>query len=130
MEPRAENASKVAQYEEVLRRMASGVRAGQLYAREHPLLGKSVEGLLAGLKPLLQAAPSLAVGIVGDELVVADTPMPKASASMGELIRRLKDQQIERISFDRGVTADEVLAFADQGRQNRIALCAPRSHLG
>ena len=111
MEPRADTASKVAQYEEVLRRMASGVRAGQLYAREHPLLGKSVDGLLAGLKPLLQAAPSVAVGIVGDELVVADTPMPKASASMGELIRRLKDQQIERISFDRGVTAEEVLAF-------------------
>lgn len=104
-------ASKVAQYDETLRRFASGVRAGQLYAREHPLVARNVEGLLAALKPLLQAAPSLTVGIVGDQFVVADTPMPKASASMVELIRRLKEQQIERISFDRGVTADEVLGF-------------------
>ena len=111
MDARSDTASKTPQYDEVLRRFASGVRAGQLYAREHPLLGKSVEGLLAVLRPLLQASPSLTVGIVGEELVVADTPMPKASASMGELIRRLKDQQIERISFDRGVTPEEILAF-------------------
>jgi putative nucleotidyltransferase with HDIG domain len=51
------------------------------------------------------------IGIVGHELIVADTPMPKATASMGELIRRLEDQHIERITFDRGVTADEILAF-------------------
>ncbi|MCA1570414.1 MAG: HEAT repeat domain-containing protein, partial [Chloroflexi bacterium] len=63
------------------------------------------------VKPLLQAAPSLAIGIVAGQFVVADTPMPKASASMGELIKRLKDQGIERISLDRGLTADEVLAF-------------------
>ena len=111
MEPRADATSKVALYDEVLRRFAAGVRAGQLYAREHPLLARSVDGLLAVLKPLLQAAPSLTVGIVGDELVVADTPMAKASGAMTELIRRLKEQGIERISFDRGVTADEALAF-------------------
>ena len=111
MDARSDTASKTPQYDEVLRRFASGVRAGQLYAREHPLLGKSVDGLLAVLRPLLQAGPSLTIGIVGDELVVADTPMPKASGSMGELIRRLKDQQIERISFDRGITPDEILAF-------------------
>ena len=83
-----------------------GVRAGQLYARDHPLVARNVDGLLAALKPLLQAAPSLTVGIVGGQFVVADTPMPKASASMGELIKRLKDHQIERISFERGVTPD------------------------
>ncbi|HJR59172.1 MAG TPA: HD-GYP domain-containing protein [Vicinamibacterales bacterium] len=104
-------ASKVSQYDEVLRRFASGVRAGQLYARDHPLVGRNVEGLLAALKPLLPAAPSLTVGIVGDQFVVADTPMAKASASMSELIRRLKDHRIERISFERGVTADEVLGL-------------------
>ena len=37
--------------------------------------------------------------------------MPKASVGMIELIKRLKDQKIERIAFDRGITADEVTAF-------------------
>ncbi|MBA2302616.1 MAG: HD-GYP domain-containing protein [Acidobacteria bacterium] len=111
MEPRTETASKVPLYDEVLRRFASGVRAAQLYAPEHPLVGRNVEGLLAALKPLLQAAPSLTLGIVGEQFIVADTPMPRASASMGELIKRLKDQQIERISFERGITPGDALDF-------------------
>ena len=110
-ESRIEPGFRSALYDDLLRRFAAGVRASQLYAREHPLLGRSVEGLLAALRPLLQSAPSLTVGIVGGQFVVADTPMPKASAAMGELIKRLKDQQIERISFERGVTQDELLAF-------------------
>lgn len=110
-DPRTDAASKAPQYDDLLRRFASGVRSGQLYAKEHPLLARNVEGLLDTLKPLLATAPSLTIGIVGTQLVVADTPMPKASASMGELIRRLKDHQIERITFDRGLTADEVLGF-------------------
>jgi len=103
--------SRTAAYDELLRRIASGVRAGQLYAADHPLIGRNIEGLLAALKPLHQQMPSVAVGILGTQLVVADTPMPKASAGMGELIKRLKDHEIERISFDRGVTAVEVTAF-------------------
>jgi putative nucleotidyltransferase with HDIG domain len=42
---------------------------------------------------------------------VADTPLPKASAGMTELIKKLKEHQIERIAFDRGVTGDEIAAF-------------------
>src|SRR5215207_7931518 len=103
--------SRVAQYDEILRRFASGVRAAQLYARDHPLVARSVDGLVAALKPLLHSAPSVTVGIVESQFVVADTPMPKPSAVMGELINRLKNQHIERIAFERGLTADEALAF-------------------
>jgi putative nucleotidyltransferase with HDIG domain len=110
-DPRTDSTSKVSQHEEVLRRFAAGVRACQLYAREHPLVARNVEGLLAALKPSLAASPTLTVGIVGGELVVADTPLPKASASMGDLIKRLSDQHIERITFDRGITGAEVLGF-------------------
>ena len=35
---------------------------------------------------------------------------------MGELIKPLKDQEIERIAFERGVTADEILALHAGGR--------------
>ena len=103
--------SRLLLYEELLRRFASGVRAAQLYAADHPLLGKNVEGLLAALRGLHPHNPSVAIGIVGNQLVVADTPMPKASAGMAELIKRLRDHEIERIAFDRGVTPDEVTAF-------------------
>jgi putative nucleotidyltransferase with HDIG domain len=101
----------LALYEELLRRVASGVRAAQLYAADHPLLGRNVEGLMAALKALHQHQPSIAIGIVGSEFVVADTPMPKASAGMAELIKRLREHGVERIAFDRGVTAGEAGSF-------------------
>ena len=103
--------ARVAQYDELLRRFASGVRAAQLYAADHPLIGRNVEGLLAVLKVLHTLQHTIAVGIVGDQLVVADTPMAKASLGMGELIRKLKDHKIERIAFERGVTAKETADF-------------------
>jgi putative nucleotidyltransferase with HDIG domain len=101
----------LALYEELLRRVASGVRAAQLYAADHPLLGRNVDGLMAALKVLHQHQPSIAIGIVGGEFVVADTPMPKASAGMAELIKRLREHGVERIAFDRGVTAEEAGSF-------------------
>jgi putative nucleotidyltransferase with HDIG domain len=103
--------SRLLLYEELLRRFASGVRAAQLYAPDHPLLGRNVDGLVAALKGLHPQNPSVAIGIVGNQLVVADTPMAKASGGMSELIKRLRDHEIERIAFDRGVTADEISAF-------------------
>ena len=103
--------TRIALYDELLRRFASGVRAAQLYAADHPLVGRNTEGLLAILKSLHAQQPSIAVGIVGTQFVVGDTPMPKASAGMADLIRRLKDQKIERIAFERGITSEEATGF-------------------
>ena len=44
-------------------------------------------------------------------MVVAETPMPKVSASMPELIRRFRDHHVERIAFERGVTQDELVTL-------------------
>jgi putative nucleotidyltransferase with HDIG domain len=103
--------NRLAHAEELLRRFASGVRAAQLYAPDHPLVARNTEGLLAALKPLHQHAPSVAIGIVGSELVVGESPMPKASAGMAELIKRLKEHDIGRIAFERGVTPGEIAEF-------------------
>ncbi len=128
--------SRLPLYDELLRRVASGVRAAQLYAADHPLLGRNVDGLLAVLRTLHQQQPSIALGIVSGQLVVADTPMPKASAGMAELIRRLREHDIERIAFDRGITAAEVSGFmhaiaalASRGRPD-AAFEFPHIHVG
>jgi putative nucleotidyltransferase with HDIG domain len=104
-------AARTALYDELLRRFASGVRAAQLYAADHPLLARNVDGLVAALKSLHENASSIPVGIVGNELVVSDTPMARTSAGMTELIKRLRDNRIERIAFEQGVTAAEISAF-------------------
>src|SRR3954453_11385759 len=98
-------------YEELLRRIASGVRNSTLYATDHPLVARNMTGLVAVLSTLHQQHAAIAVGIVGNDLVVADTPMHKVSSTMTELIRKLKDSKVERIAFERGVTQDELVAL-------------------
>src|SRR5206468_3863996 len=128
--------NRVVQYDELLRRFAAGVRAAQLYAADHPLIGRNVDGLLAVLKSLHTLQASIAVGIVGNHLVVSDTPMAKASYGMSELIKRLKDHKIERFSFERGVAADETAAFmhaiAALGKNTAAdaSLSFPHIHIG
>ena len=106
-----DQAARVAMYEDLLRRMASGVRNATLYAPDHPLVARNLAGLVSVLSALHQQQPSIAIGIVGNDLVVADTPMHKLSAQMAELIRKLKDSEVERIAFERGVTQDEIVAL-------------------
>jgi putative nucleotidyltransferase with HDIG domain len=103
--------SRLAMYEDLLRRMASGVRNSTLYAADHPLVARNMAGLVAVLSALHQQQPTITVGIVGGDLVVADTPMHKISATMTELIRKFKDNKVERIAFERGVTAGELAAL-------------------
>ena len=93
--------SRTALFEDLLRRIAAGVRAAQLYAPDHPLVSRNMTALVTGLSALHQQQPSITVGIVGNELVVADTPMPKVSSTMSELIRKLKDHKVERIASTR-----------------------------
>jgi putative nucleotidyltransferase with HDIG domain len=107
----SENLSRLAMYEDLLRRVASGVRNSTLYAPDHPLVARNMAGLVAVLTSLLQQQPAIAVGIVGKDLVVADTPMHKVSATMTELIRKFKDNKVERISFERGLTTEELAAL-------------------
>jgi putative nucleotidyltransferase with HDIG domain len=132
----ADAQSRAVQYDELLRRFASGVRAAQLYAADHPLIGRNVEGLLGVLKSLHVLQASIAVGIVGTQLVVSDTPMTKASQGMVELIKRLKDHKIERIAFERGITADETSAFMHavaglgKGKASEAAWAFPHIRVG
>jgi putative nucleotidyltransferase with HDIG domain len=100
--------SRLTSYEDLLRRMASGVRNSTLYAADHPLVARNMTGLVAVLVTLHQQQPSITVGIVGSDLVVADTPMHKVSATMTELIKKFKDNKVERIAFERGVTQEEL----------------------
>jgi putative nucleotidyltransferase with HDIG domain len=113
--------------DELLRRFGAALRGIQLYSADHPLVTRNIELLVESLNLLHQHDTAVVVGLVGDELIVGDLPMTKASASMGELIRRLRGIGIERITIDRGVTLDELRTFVlgfgqfDKGGASRDA---------
>ena len=94
--------------EDTVRRFAAAVRSAQLYAPGHPLVHRSLEALAEVVGQLVAAQPSVAIGLIGQEIVVGDTPLVKAGESYAELIRRLQSLGIERIAFERGVTSDEL----------------------
>jgi putative nucleotidyltransferase with HDIG domain len=98
-------------FEELLRRFGASLRGIQLYSAQHPLVTRNIEGLYETIRTLQAYEPSITVGIVGDELVAGDVPMPKAAAAMGELIKRLRSIGVERIAVERGVTREEITAF-------------------
>ncbi len=94
--------------DEFMRRLAGALRGAQLYSPSHPVVRQALEALTTAVGPLLEEQPTFAVGILDQELIVADIPLPRAAESMGETIRRLKSLGIERIAFDRGVDAEEL----------------------
>jgi putative nucleotidyltransferase with HDIG domain len=98
--------------DDLLRRFVATLRSAQLYAAGHPIISRNLEALSGALQLLHSVEPSVVIGLVADEVIVDDMPMAKADA-LGPLVKRLQQSGIERITFDRGVTIEEVVAFVD-----------------
>ncbi|MDE3156645.1 MAG: HD-GYP domain-containing protein [Acidobacteriota bacterium] len=97
--------------DEMVRRLAAALRAVELYSPAHPLVQRGVTALGAACTEALQAAPTVTIGFIGDEVVVDDVRLAKSSASLAGFVRGLRDRDIEKITFARGVSADEFRAF-------------------
>ena len=94
--------------DELSRRLAAAIRGAQLYAPGHPLVTRSARALIDTLTLVHQSTASVAIGIVGEELVVGEVPVPRAAETMSELMRRLQQLGIERIVIDKGVQEAEI----------------------
>jgi putative nucleotidyltransferase with HDIG domain len=114
--------------------LAAALRGAQLYSPDHPLVRRNIAALGDTLALLHAAAGSIVIGIVGDELVVGDVPVPRAAENLGELMRRLKKAGIERIGIDRGVQLDELTRFVQtvvRGIENeRMLVGLAHIHVG
>jgi putative nucleotidyltransferase with HDIG domain len=118
--------------DDLVRRLAAAIRSAQLYSTGHPIVVRSVTNLTESLAIAHATAASLAIGIVGEDLVVGDIPVPRAAENMGELLRRLQQAGVERIVIERGAETTEitrliqVLAAADP---NQIAGLGTLRHI-
>jgi putative nucleotidyltransferase with HDIG domain len=93
--------------EDTVRRFAAAVRGAQLYAPNHPLVKRSLDSLVESIALLLAEQPSVAIGLIEQEIVVGDAPIANAENYV-ELVRRLQSLGIERIAFERGVDSNEL----------------------
>jgi len=98
--------------DELLRRFAATVRSGQLYAPGHPIVTRNLESLFGAVQLMHNLEGSIVIGVLGDEMIVDETPMARGEA-LGGLVRRLKQGAVERIVIERGVGAEEIAAFVE-----------------
>ena len=116
--------------DDLVRRLAAALRGAQLYAPGHPLVVRAAAALADTLAIVHASAPSIAIGIVGEDLVVGDIPLPRAAESMGELLRRLHTSGIERIVIDRGVEADELTRLVETIARGEAVAALPHIRVG
>jgi putative nucleotidyltransferase with HDIG domain len=100
--------------DELVRRLAAALRSSELYAATHPLVQRSAAALVSACAEHLSDANALVVGFIGDDVVVNDTRLGRGSASLTGFVRGLRDREIEKITFHRGVSAEEIKGFLEE----------------
>jgi putative nucleotidyltransferase with HDIG domain len=94
--------------EELIRRLAAALRGTELYSPSHPLVQRGIDAFTAAAVERLQAAPSIVIGFIGDEVVVDDTRLPRGTATLIGFARDLRDRGIEKITLTRGLSRADV----------------------
>jgi putative nucleotidyltransferase with HDIG domain len=114
--------------EEIARRLAAALRGAQLYAPDHPIVRRNVDSLADTITAALASHATLTIGIVEEDLVIGDVPVPRAAETMGELMRRLQQAGIERIVIEHGVEPGEITELVQTvARADRtVAAATPR----
>jgi len=96
------------QGEELVRRFAAALRGIELYSPSHPLVERALDALTANAAAGLKSALSIVIGFVGDEVVVDGSRLPRGTASLAAFARDLRERDVEKITFTRGLTRDEI----------------------
>ena len=97
--------------DELVRRFAAALRSITLYAPGHPLVQRGINSLDEMVKTMHATAPTVTIGIVGEDLVVQDSPIPRAAENLDKLIRQFRQVGIERIVIDQGVEPSELMTL-------------------
>jgi putative nucleotidyltransferase with HDIG domain len=99
--------------EDLVRRLAAALRAGELYASAHPLVQRSLDALQAATTKNLQNSQTAVIGFIGNDVVVNDVRLGKFSASLIGFVRDMRDRDIEKITFAAGVSKEELRGFVE-----------------
>ncbi len=97
--------------DELVRRLAAALRGADLYSPAHPLVRRGIDALSAAVLDALQAAPSIVIGFIADDVVVDTTRLPRSTALLTSFVRALREREIEKVAIVRGVTREEIRAF-------------------
>jgi HD-GYP domain-containing protein (c-di-GMP phosphodiesterase class II) len=96
-------------------KIAAATNMRTLYPPNHPRVRESVANVIGALKQVLddRESDSLTFLVVGDDLVIDDAALRRASLPQAQLVQSLKQRGIERVTLADGLTEEETLQFID-----------------
>jgi putative nucleotidyltransferase with HDIG domain len=94
--------------EDLVRRLAAAIRGTELYSPSHPLVQRGIDAFTSAATEGLQTSPSIVIGFIGDEIVVDGHRLPRGTATLVGFARDLRERDVEKVTFTRGLSRDEV----------------------
>ena len=89
----------------------SAVSNCTLYSKEHASVHDLTQKALSQLNEFLQETDSLELMIVGDDLIVNNSPFREPGTQGINLMKRLKRKGLSRVDFLKGITFSELILF-------------------
>ncbi len=108
--------------ENSFKEVLSALQIAKLYGGNHPIVVNVVKKAYDSIKEVLVERSQLTIGIVGEEIAFEKEIFFELSKLVKPGITYLKEKNIERIDFKRGLNADELQVFI-------ASLAAPKDEI-
>ncbi|MFA6357735.1 MAG: HD domain-containing phosphohydrolase [Candidatus Omnitrophota bacterium] len=99
--------------EVAFRSLLSCLQVIKMYGSSHPMFQKSLDSLALAFDEALALHPEIVIGIIGEELAFEKDILFELGKFLRPAILYLKDRNIERFAFSRGLNKEELRIFID-----------------
>ncbi len=101
----------LAKVEKAFKELLTCLQSAKMYGIVHPMFGKSLDKAYAAFEDVLLQRQEMIIGIVGDELAFEKEILFDLGKLLRSAILYLKERNIERLAFYRGLSKDELGKF-------------------
>ena len=99
--------------EKLVKNFVGAMNVSDMYGGKHKLTKEAIAGLYDVMEDILDDMEEITIGIIGNEIAFEKEPFYEASKKMRGFIKQLKKIGVEKISFLRGVSKEEIEEFID-----------------
>ncbi|MDD5692615.1 MAG: HD domain-containing protein, partial [Candidatus Omnitrophica bacterium] len=100
-----------AEIQTAFKELLTCLQTAKLYGTVHPMFQKSLDKAYTAFEDVLNSRPEMVIGIVGDELAFEKEIFFDLSRLLKSAILYLKERNIERLAFFRGLSKEELGKF-------------------
>lgn len=99
--------------EDFITYLSNATRNKVIYPSGHPIITRSLMRTFEILETLLEEKEEINIAVVGDELIFEGMALHEISAALYGFTRELRQREIEKITFLKGIKSEEFLGLID-----------------